>query len=308
MSSTSTNLHTEFEAFAEKAGQDIKQAILNIRGNQPSKNGRRHHAVNGTLDQVRAKYMPGVKVPAGSHCADMLMYPIREVPTRGWPNVAAILKPGPDISTHHWSQSPKPILKEQEEEKGHKDDEDDEPQSVTSKPVQIRTTASPCKAIRIRTTSTSSPHLTSEACDACSRKQKNASGSFEMAQLMGHASHAVRARLPAASPNEPSVRETNPGPQPNSQSSYIPKFPSRAQSKAPSRAQSRAPSRVPSRAPTHRALQATSVAATSTHRSPSLEPAPSPAKKAKTSLSKSRTKISHPKRAQVLEEVDQKRS
>ncbi|KAF9230843.1 hypothetical protein BU15DRAFT_68852 [Melanogaster broomeanus] len=97
------------------------------------------------------------------------------------------------------------------------------------------------------------------------------------------------------------IQASNPTPK----AAYIPSpIPSSIQGAI--RAQSRAPSRVPSRAPTHRALQATSVAATSTHRSPSLEPAPSPAKKAKTSLSKSRTKNLAPEASQVLEEADQK--
>ncbi|KAF9241756.1 hypothetical protein BU15DRAFT_60659 [Melanogaster broomeanus] len=212
-------------------------------------------AVNGTLDQV-------------------------------WANVTAILKPGPDISSHHWSQSPKPILKgkgvdplerggrveagriteaEQEQEKGHKDGKEKAKERLgkgscggggqvkdveetrgrsLERKLKKLSKGSHFETIQICTTwyqslqSHPHPHhrqhhpLTSllKLLTPALESKKNASGSFEMAQLMGHAGHAVRARLPAASPNGPSAHERGPGLQPNSQSG-LHQVPSQAQSK-----------------------------------------------------------------------------
>ncbi|KAF9232152.1 hypothetical protein BU15DRAFT_67709 [Melanogaster broomeanus] len=278
MSSTSTNLHTEFEAFAEKAGQDIKA----VHFEHPRQISRR-------------------RMEEGSHCCQWYIGP-----SSG--------KPGPDISSHHWSQSPKPILKgkgvdplerggrveagrieeaEQEQEEGRKDGkhgdqdvgkgkekakerlgkgsdggrgrvedvEETRGRSLERKPKKLSKGRSSSRAFKSR-----------EFIDTDEDDEPQSALQFEQdcLQLLQTGKACTRR-----------IQASNPTPkQPTSQ------VPSRAQSKAPSRAQSRAPSRAPS----HRALQAKSVAATSTHRSPCLEPAPSPAKKAKTSLSKSTTK------------------
>ncbi|KIK72976.1 hypothetical protein PAXRUDRAFT_21373 [Paxillus rubicundulus Ve08.2h10] len=43
--------------------------------------------------------------------AEMQMFPINQVITRGWPLLQAILKPGTEVNTHIWAQVPKLILK-----------------------------------------------------------------------------------------------------------------------------------------------------------------------------------------------------
>ncbi|KIK73142.1 hypothetical protein PAXRUDRAFT_21180 [Paxillus rubicundulus Ve08.2h10] len=68
-------------------------------------------AINKILDEVRAKYLPGSKVPSVVIAAEMQMFPIDQVVTRGWPLLQAILRPGPEVSTHIWAQVPKSILK-----------------------------------------------------------------------------------------------------------------------------------------------------------------------------------------------------
>ncbi|KIK75791.1 hypothetical protein PAXRUDRAFT_18685 [Paxillus rubicundulus Ve08.2h10] len=68
-------------------------------------------AINKILGEVRAKYLPGAKVPSVVITAEMQMFPINQVVTRGWPLLQAILKPGPEVSTHIWAQVPKLILK-----------------------------------------------------------------------------------------------------------------------------------------------------------------------------------------------------
>ncbi|KIK79472.1 hypothetical protein PAXRUDRAFT_16315 [Paxillus rubicundulus Ve08.2h10] len=68
-------------------------------------------AINKILDEVRAKYLPGAKVPLVVIAAEMQMFPIDQVVTRGWPLLQAILKPGLEINTHVWAQVPKLILK-----------------------------------------------------------------------------------------------------------------------------------------------------------------------------------------------------
>ncbi|KIK72111.1 hypothetical protein PAXRUDRAFT_22387 [Paxillus rubicundulus Ve08.2h10] len=68
-------------------------------------------AINKILDEVRAKYLPSAKVPSAMIAAEMQMFPIDQVITRGWPLLQAILKPGLEVSTHIWAQVPKSILK-----------------------------------------------------------------------------------------------------------------------------------------------------------------------------------------------------
>ncbi|KIK72406.1 hypothetical protein PAXRUDRAFT_22026 [Paxillus rubicundulus Ve08.2h10] len=68
-------------------------------------------AIHKILDEVRAKYLPGAKVPSVMIAAEMWMFPIDQVVTRGWPLLQAILKPGPEVNTHIWAQVPKSILK-----------------------------------------------------------------------------------------------------------------------------------------------------------------------------------------------------
>ncbi|KIK73340.1 hypothetical protein PAXRUDRAFT_20970 [Paxillus rubicundulus Ve08.2h10] len=68
-------------------------------------------AINKILDEVRAMYLPGAKVPSVVITAEMQMFLIDQVVTRGWPLLQAILKPGPEVSTHIWAQVPKLILK-----------------------------------------------------------------------------------------------------------------------------------------------------------------------------------------------------
>ncbi|KIK73669.1 hypothetical protein PAXRUDRAFT_20609 [Paxillus rubicundulus Ve08.2h10] len=68
-------------------------------------------AINKILDQVRAKYLPGAKVPSVMIAAEMQMFPINQVITQGWPLLQAILKPGLEVNTHIWAQVPKSILK-----------------------------------------------------------------------------------------------------------------------------------------------------------------------------------------------------
>ncbi|KIK73793.1 hypothetical protein PAXRUDRAFT_20491 [Paxillus rubicundulus Ve08.2h10] len=68
-------------------------------------------AINKTLDEVQAKYLPGAKVPSAVIAAEMQMFPINQVITQGWPLLQVILKPGPEVSTHIWAQAPKSILK-----------------------------------------------------------------------------------------------------------------------------------------------------------------------------------------------------
>ncbi|KIK74631.1 hypothetical protein PAXRUDRAFT_19680 [Paxillus rubicundulus Ve08.2h10] len=68
-------------------------------------------AINKILDEVRAKYLPGAKVPSVVITAEMQMFPIDQVITQGWPLLQAILKPGLEVSTHIWAQVSKSILK-----------------------------------------------------------------------------------------------------------------------------------------------------------------------------------------------------
>ncbi|KIK75430.1 hypothetical protein PAXRUDRAFT_19010 [Paxillus rubicundulus Ve08.2h10] len=68
-------------------------------------------AINKILDEVRAKYLPSAKVPLVVIAAEMQMFLIDQVITQGWPFLQAILKPGPEVSTHIWAQVPKSILK-----------------------------------------------------------------------------------------------------------------------------------------------------------------------------------------------------
>ncbi|KIK79144.1 hypothetical protein PAXRUDRAFT_16489 [Paxillus rubicundulus Ve08.2h10] len=68
-------------------------------------------AINKILDEVWAKYLPSAKVPSVLITAEMQMFPIDQVVTRGWPLLQAILKPGPKVNTHICAQVPKSILK-----------------------------------------------------------------------------------------------------------------------------------------------------------------------------------------------------
>ncbi|KIK81460.1 hypothetical protein PAXRUDRAFT_15225 [Paxillus rubicundulus Ve08.2h10] len=68
-------------------------------------------AINKILDEVQAKYLPSAKVPLVMIAAEMQMFPIDQVVTRGWPLLQAILRPGPEVNTHIWAQVPKLILK-----------------------------------------------------------------------------------------------------------------------------------------------------------------------------------------------------
>ncbi|KIK71899.1 hypothetical protein PAXRUDRAFT_22667 [Paxillus rubicundulus Ve08.2h10] len=68
-------------------------------------------AINKILDKVQAKYLPGAKVPSVVIAAEMQMFPIDQVITRGWPLLQAILKPGSEVSIHIWAQLHKSILK-----------------------------------------------------------------------------------------------------------------------------------------------------------------------------------------------------
>ncbi|KIK71878.1 hypothetical protein PAXRUDRAFT_22702 [Paxillus rubicundulus Ve08.2h10] len=54
-------------------------------------------AINKMLDKVRAKCLPGAKVPSVMIAAEMQMFPIDQVVTRGWPLLQAILKPGLEV-------------------------------------------------------------------------------------------------------------------------------------------------------------------------------------------------------------------
>ncbi|KIK73215.1 hypothetical protein PAXRUDRAFT_21106 [Paxillus rubicundulus Ve08.2h10] len=55
-------------------------------------------AINKGLDKVQAKYLPSAKVPLVVIAAEMQMFLIDQVVTRGWPLLQAILKPGPEAS------------------------------------------------------------------------------------------------------------------------------------------------------------------------------------------------------------------
>ncbi|KIK73241.1 hypothetical protein PAXRUDRAFT_21080 [Paxillus rubicundulus Ve08.2h10] len=68
-------------------------------------------AINKILDEVQAKYLPGAKVPLVMIAAEMQLFLIDQVVTRGWPLLQAILKLGLEVSTHIWAQVPKSILK-----------------------------------------------------------------------------------------------------------------------------------------------------------------------------------------------------
>ncbi|KIK72637.1 hypothetical protein PAXRUDRAFT_21759 [Paxillus rubicundulus Ve08.2h10] len=68
-------------------------------------------AINKILEEVRAKCLPSAKVPLVVITAEMQMFLIDQVVTRGWPLLQAILKPGPGVNTHIWAQLPKSILK-----------------------------------------------------------------------------------------------------------------------------------------------------------------------------------------------------
>ncbi|KIK72882.1 hypothetical protein PAXRUDRAFT_21481, partial [Paxillus rubicundulus Ve08.2h10] len=112
MSSTSNNTISEFKAFSKKAGQDIQSTVSDIQGKSGVKEWKMAViAINKILDEVRAKYLPGAKVPLVVITAEMQMFPINQVVTQGWPLLQAILKPGPEVNTHIWAQLPKLILK-----------------------------------------------------------------------------------------------------------------------------------------------------------------------------------------------------
>ncbi|KIK72008.1 hypothetical protein PAXRUDRAFT_22514 [Paxillus rubicundulus Ve08.2h10] len=112
MSSASNNAISEFEAFAENARQEIRRTLSNLRGKSGVEEWKMAViAINKILDEVRAKYLPGAKVPSVVIAAEMQMYPIDQVFTRGWPLLQAILRPGPEVNTHVWAQVPKSILK-----------------------------------------------------------------------------------------------------------------------------------------------------------------------------------------------------
>ncbi|KIK76411.1 hypothetical protein PAXRUDRAFT_18238 [Paxillus rubicundulus Ve08.2h10] len=68
-------------------------------------------SIKKIFDKVWVKYLPGAKVPLVVIPAEMQMFPIDQVITQGWPLLQAILKPGPEVSTHIWAQVPKSILK-----------------------------------------------------------------------------------------------------------------------------------------------------------------------------------------------------
>ncbi|KIK91570.1 hypothetical protein PAXRUDRAFT_13714 [Paxillus rubicundulus Ve08.2h10] len=52
-------------------------------------------SINKIFDKVQAKCLPRSKVPLVVIAAEMQMFPINQVITRGWPLLHAILKPGP---------------------------------------------------------------------------------------------------------------------------------------------------------------------------------------------------------------------
>ncbi|KIK75854.1 hypothetical protein PAXRUDRAFT_18620 [Paxillus rubicundulus Ve08.2h10] len=82
MSSTSNNTISEFKAFAKKAGQDIRRTVSNIQGKSGVKEWKMAViAINKILDEVRAKYLPGAKVPSVVIAAEMQMFPIDQVIT-----------------------------------------------------------------------------------------------------------------------------------------------------------------------------------------------------------------------------------
>ncbi|KIK81034.1 hypothetical protein PAXRUDRAFT_15465 [Paxillus rubicundulus Ve08.2h10] len=95
MSSASTNTISEFEAFISRV-EEWKMAVI---------------AINKILDEVQAKYLPGAKVPSLVIAAEMQMFLINQVITRGWPLLQGILKLGPKFSTHIWAQPQESILK-----------------------------------------------------------------------------------------------------------------------------------------------------------------------------------------------------
>ncbi|KIK73593.1 hypothetical protein PAXRUDRAFT_20689 [Paxillus rubicundulus Ve08.2h10] len=106
MSFTSNN------TISKKAGQDIQRTISNIQGKSGVEEWKMAViALNKILDEVQAMYLPGAKVPSVVIAAKMQMFPINQVITQGWPLLQAILKPGPEVSTHIWAQVPKSILK-----------------------------------------------------------------------------------------------------------------------------------------------------------------------------------------------------
>ncbi|KIK72024.1 hypothetical protein PAXRUDRAFT_22493 [Paxillus rubicundulus Ve08.2h10] len=81
MSSTSNNTISKFEAFAEKAGQDIRRMVSDIRGKSGVEEWKMAViAINKILEEVRAKYLPGAKVPLVVIAAEMQMFPINQVP------------------------------------------------------------------------------------------------------------------------------------------------------------------------------------------------------------------------------------
>ncbi|KIK72653.1 hypothetical protein PAXRUDRAFT_21743 [Paxillus rubicundulus Ve08.2h10] len=81
MSSTSNNAISKFEAFAEKAGQDIGRTVSNIQGKSGVEEWKMAViAINKILDEVRAKYLPGAKVPLVVIAAEMQIFPIDQVP------------------------------------------------------------------------------------------------------------------------------------------------------------------------------------------------------------------------------------
>ncbi|KIK71778.1 hypothetical protein PAXRUDRAFT_22848 [Paxillus rubicundulus Ve08.2h10] len=97
MCSASNNTISELKAFSEKAGQDIRRTVSDIRGKSGVKEWKMAViAINKILEEVWAKYLPGAKVPSVVIAAEMQMFPINQVVTRGWPLLQAILKPGPE--------------------------------------------------------------------------------------------------------------------------------------------------------------------------------------------------------------------
>ncbi|KIK72993.1 hypothetical protein PAXRUDRAFT_21347 [Paxillus rubicundulus Ve08.2h10] len=80
--STSNNAISEFEAFAEKASQDIRRTISDIRGKSVVEEWKMAViAINKILDMVWAKYLPGAKVPSVVIAAEMQMFLIDQVIT-----------------------------------------------------------------------------------------------------------------------------------------------------------------------------------------------------------------------------------
>ncbi|KIK73757.1 hypothetical protein PAXRUDRAFT_20250 [Paxillus rubicundulus Ve08.2h10] len=77
MSPASNNTISEFEAFAEKADQDIQRTVSEIQGKSGVEEWKMAViAINKILDKVQAKYLPSAKVPLEVIAAEMQMLPI----------------------------------------------------------------------------------------------------------------------------------------------------------------------------------------------------------------------------------------